>query len=164
MGIDKDRIDYILKLKFMIKKYSAYLKPMVRENRLTMKYNNIILLCFMLLFSQCQHNLEFNVIHFTGYTEIAPEDSVLLSDNLQLLQDNPNINVELNGYTDSIDPDSWNLIKSQARADTIKSWLVINGISSLRITAIGHGENNPVGDNRTAEGRALNNRVEFIVK
>jgi outer membrane protein OmpA-like peptidoglycan-associated protein len=115
------------------------------------------------LFIGCQQNPKFNVIHFTGYAEITSEDSVLLYENLKLFQDNPNVDVELNGYTDTIGPDSINLVKSQTRTDVIESWLVVNGISSLRLTAIGRGENNPVADNRTAEGRALNNRVEFIV-
>ena len=60
---------------------------------------------------------EFNIIHFAGYTEIAEEDSVLLYENLQIIQDNPDIDVELDGYTDTVGPDSFNLVKSQARAD-----------------------------------------------
>jgi hypothetical protein len=147
----------------MNKKYCKYPTSMVRESRFTMKHNIIILLFFILLYIGCRHNPELNVIHFTGYTEIALEDSVLLYENLQTIQSNPGISVELNGYTDTIGPDSMNLVISQARADTLKTWLVIKGVSSIRLTATGHGENNPVGDNRTAEGRAQNNRVEFII-
>jgi len=116
----------------------------------------------LLYFMACQHMLEFNTIHFVGYTEIAEEDSMLLYENLQIIQDNPNINVELDGYSDTIGSDSLNRVKSQARADTIKSWLVRKGIDSSRLIAIGYGEANPVADNRTAQGRALNNRVEFV--
>jgi outer membrane protein OmpA-like peptidoglycan-associated protein len=116
----------------------------------------------LLYFIACQHVLEFNAIHFVGYTEIAEEDSMLLYENLQIIQDNPDIDVELNGYTDTVGSDSSNLVKSQARADTIRFWLVRKGIDSTRLIAIGYGEANPVADNRTAEGRALNNRVEFI--
>jgi len=146
----------------MTEKYHKYQIPNDQKVRFTLKYN-IILLCFILLFIGCQQNPKFNVIHFTGYTEIASEDSVLLYENLLTIQNNPGISVELKGYTDTIGPDSINLIKSQARADTIKTWLVIKGVSSIRLTATGHGENNPVADNRTAEGRAQNNRVEFII-
>ncbi len=148
----------------MVEKFLKMITYKNQKVRYTLKLNTFILLSFLLLFIKCQHNPEFNIIHFTGYADIAVEDSVLLYDNLQLLKDNPDISVELNGYTDSIDPDSLNLIKSQARADTIETWLVIKGISSIRLTALGYGENNPVGDNRTVEGRAQNNRVEFIVK
>jgi OOP family OmpA-OmpF porin len=123
---------------------------------------NWIIPCTLLCLMACQHVLQFNTIHFVGYTEIAEEDSVLLYDNLQIIQDNPNIDIELNGYTDTIGPDSVNLVKSQARADTIESWLVRKGITSTRLFAIGHGEADPVADNRTPEGRALNNRVEFV--
>jgi outer membrane protein OmpA-like peptidoglycan-associated protein len=148
----------------MINKYHKYQISIGQEDRYSLKYIIVIFFCFIFLFIECQHNPEFNIIHFTGYAEIATEDSVLLYENLQIIQNNPGISVELNGYTDSIDSDSLNLIKSQDRADTIESWLVINGISSSRLTAIGRGENNPVADNRTSEGRALNNRIEFIVK
>lgn len=116
----------------------------------------------LLYLMACQHVLQFNTIHFVGYIEIAEEDSVLLYNNMQIIQDNPNIDIELNGYTDTVGSDSVNLVKSQARADTIKSWLVRKGIESTRLFAIGHGEANPVADNYTAEGRALNNRVEFV--
>jgi hypothetical protein len=56
----------------------------------------------------------------------------------------------------------YNLAGSQIRADTIKSWLVQQGIDSLRLIAIGYGEANPIADNRTTEGRAQNNLVGFI--
>jgi len=115
-----------------------------------------------LSFMTCQDGLDLHTIRFVGYTEIAKEDSVLLYENLQLIQDNPDIDVELDGYTDTVGSDSLNLVKSQARADTIKSWLIRKGIASTRLIAIGYGEASPVADNRTVEGRALNNRVEFL--
>ncbi|HEX7319883.1 MAG TPA: OmpA family protein [bacterium] len=121
-------------------------------------------LCLLFCAVACQKEIEFNIIHFTGYTEIAVEDSALLYENLQLLQDHPKIDVELRGYTDSVGEDSVNMVKSHARADAIRAWLVSNGVDSLQLYAIGWGEDDPVGDNHTAEGRALNNRVEFVYK
>lgn len=53
---------------------------------------------------------------------------------------------------------------SLARADTVRLWLIRNSIDSVRLTTIGFGETEPVADNRTAEGRAQNDRVEFIKK
>jgi outer membrane protein OmpA-like peptidoglycan-associated protein len=121
-----------------------------------------LFLSLLLCAVACQKEIEFNVIHFTGYTDIAVEDSALLYENLQLIQDHPKMDIKLRGYTDSIGEDSVNMVKSYARADTINAWLVRNGVDSLRLLVIGCGEQDPIGDNHTAEGRALNNRVEFV--
>ena len=123
--------------------------------------NSVCLVCILML-ACCHEEPEFHIIHFAQDTEIVETDSALLYENLETLEENNDVDVELAGYTDTIGSDSTNLVLSQARGDTIKSWLVRHGITSSRLTAIGYGESNPIGDNRTAEGRALNNRVEFI--
>ena len=122
--------------------------------------NSVCLVSIFML--ACVEEPEFHTIHFSQDTEIVEADSALLYENLEILEENEGIDIELAGYTDTIGSDSTNLVLSQARADTIESWLVRHGITSSRLTAIGYGESNPIGDNRTAEGRALNNRVEFI--
>ncbi|MCK4755358.1 OmpA family protein [candidate division WOR-3 bacterium] len=95
---------------------------------------------------------------------MVEEDSSLLYENLEIIKDNSDINVELAGHTNSIGSDSENLILSLARADTVRLWLIRNSIDSVRLTTIGFGETEPVADNRTAEGRTQNDRVEFIKK
>jgi outer membrane protein OmpA-like peptidoglycan-associated protein len=112
----------------------------------------------------CQRGPEFHIIHFAQDTQIVEADSALLYENMETLEENGDVDVELAGYTDTVGPYSFNLELSQARADTIKSWLVQHGVNSTRLTTVGYGEANSIGDNRTAEGRALNNRVEFIHK
>ncbi len=69
--------------------------------------------------------------------------------------------IQVVGYTDSTGGDSINLPLSQARADSVANYLIFQGISSTRITAFGRGAQDPIASNSTAEGRALNRRVEI---
>ncbi len=136
--------------------------PFAREKYIL--FGNLIFVAFVWLMTilSCQKEVEFSVIHFTGYTDIAVEDSALLYENLQLIQDHPKVDVELRGYTDSVGGDSVNMVKSYARACTLKAWLVGNDIDEVRLLSVGYGEQDPVGNNQTAEGRVMNNRVEFV--
>jgi OOP family OmpA-OmpF porin len=123
------------------------------------KYYRLI---FLLLVLHCGKNYNFNTIHFhDGTTNIMESDSSLLYENLDILIENIDIDVMLEGYTNTVGGDSANLVLSQARADTIKSWLISNEIDANRVATVGYGENDPVADNRTSSGRALNDRVEF---
>jgi outer membrane protein OmpA-like peptidoglycan-associated protein len=67
------------------------------------------------------------------------------------------------GHTDARGSDDGNLALSQARAEAVVSFLVSRGVEPTRIRAVGRGEEEPVADNRTAEGRANNRRVEIRV-
>ncbi len=60
---------------------------------------------------------------------------------------------EVNGYTDSTGPDAFNQTLSEKRADAVKTYIISKGGNPDRVTAAGHGESNPVGDNKTAKGR-----------
>ena len=76
------------------------------------------------------------------------------------LQGNPNAYVVAAGYTDSVGPDDYNKELSQRRAQAVVDMLVDEyGIAPQRLEAVGYGEENPVADNSTAEGRAENRRV-----
>jgi outer membrane protein OmpA-like peptidoglycan-associated protein len=88
---------------------------------------------------------------------------VILEANLQEMADFPDVRVDLVGHTNSVGSDSANLVLSGERADTVYHWLVNNGISSTRLTMRAVGESDPVADNTTEEGRALNDRVEFVI-
>jgi outer membrane protein OmpA-like peptidoglycan-associated protein len=67
---------------------------------------------------------------------------------------------EVNGYTDSTGPEDFNQGLSERRADALKAYIISKGGAADRVTAAGHGESNPVGDNSTAEGRFENRRAE----
>lgn len=68
------------------------------------------------------------------------------------------------GHTDSRGSDRRNQELSQDRAEVVRNYLVSQGVNASRISAVGKGESEPIADNRSAEGRANNRRVEIIVK
>lgn len=72
------------------------------------------------------------------------------------------VKVEINGYTDSRGKAGYNLKLSQRRAEAVRQYLISKGIAADRLTAKGFGEAHPVADNKTAEGRFKNRRVELI--
>ncbi|RJS92115.1 OmpA family protein [Salinisphaera sp. Q1T1-3] len=87
-----------------------------------------------------------------------------LDNVVDALNASPNVDFRVDGYTDSVGTQQYNLGLSQRRVDSVKSYLMNHGISSSRITGTeGHGESNPVATNETAAGRAQNRRVELHV-
>lgn len=72
--------------------------------------------------------------------------------------------VVVEGYTDSIGSDAYNMKLSERRAETVRDFMVSKGISPTRITTRGFGKANPIASNKTAEGRAENRRVEIIAQ
>ena len=65
------------------------------------------------------------------------------------------------GYTDSKGSESYNQKLSENRANAVATYLKSRKVNELRFDTVGFGEKNPIGDNSTAEGRALNRRVEL---
>lgn len=79
------------------------------------------------------------------------------------LKKQPELAVEINGYTDSVGAASYNKRLSQQRADSVRTYLITDGVKGSNLTAKGFGETNPVASNKTRAGRTLNRRVEFRV-
>lgn len=77
-----------------------------------------------------------------------------------LTQKYPALKVDLSGHTDWIGTEGYNQSLSERRADTVKQYLTRKGVAADRITTHAYGESKPVANNETAEGRALNRRVE----
>ena len=95
---------------------------------------------------------------------LKPESYPILYDATKILLAHPEIDVEIQGYTDNIGSESYNKKLGQRRADTVKEYLVAKGVAAGRLTAVGIGEGNQVAPNETADGRALNRRIEFKMK
>jgi outer membrane protein OmpA-like peptidoglycan-associated protein len=93
--------------------------------------------------------------------EISKANINLLID---FMKENPNIKIVLHGFTDNQGGPEYNDILSNNRVKEVKEYMCSQGISSGRISYKGFGEKQPVSDNLTKKGRALNRRVEFIVK
>lgn len=75
-----------------------------------------------------------------------------------------NYQIEIEGHTDSVGAEMFNLNLSRGRAESVRDYLVQNGVKSERIIAArGFGESKPVADNETAAGRQVNRRVEIII-
>ena len=81
-----------------------------------------------------------------------------------VLNNNPELKIEITGHTDNKGRDSYNLTLSEERAKAVHSYLLKNGIPGTRITYKGYGKSKPVRDNDTEEGRHYNRRVEFIIQ
>jgi outer membrane protein OmpA-like peptidoglycan-associated protein len=106
-----------------------------------------------------------NLVFETNKDVIKPVSFPFLDEVANVLREAPTWTLNLEGHTDNVGSDSYNLDLSQKRADAVKKYLVEQGISENRITAKGFGESKPIADNSTPEGREKNRRVEFkIVK
>ncbi len=77
------------------------------------------------------------------------------------LKSQDNLKVQIAGHTDSVGAAEYNQTLSQQRADAVMKFLIDQGVDAKRLTAIGFGETQPVADNNTVSGRAMNRRVEF---
>ena len=89
------------------------------------------------------------------------KDPRVLDEAVVILKANPKITGEVHGYTDSTASPEYNQKLSEARAKAVRDYFVQKGIAPERIRAKGFGETNPVASNDTAEGRAMNRRVEL---
>jgi OmpA-OmpF porin, OOP family len=107
--------------------------------------------------------LKQTVYFDTNRATIKPVSFALLNDVGQALADNPELQVEVQGHTDSQGDDGFNLKLSQRRAEAVRTYLIKRGVTADRMQPKGHGETVPLADNRTATGRAQNRRVEFVI-
>jgi OOP family OmpA-OmpF porin len=95
--------------------------------------------------------------------DIRPDAAVILDEAASQLA-GKTARVAVQGHTDSTGSDAYNQTLSERRANSVRDYLVSKGIEASRLTASGFGESQPVADNATAEGRALNRRVELKVE
>jgi outer membrane protein OmpA-like peptidoglycan-associated protein len=101
-------------------------------------------------------NFDFN------QATIRPDGKPILGEVVKLLQQNPNLALEINGHTDNVGTHDYNVQLSQRRATAVVDALVAAHVSRSRLTAGGFGPDQPIEDNGTEKGRALNRRVELV--
>ena len=101
------------------------------------------------------------VMFETGKSALKPESFTVLDIVAQSLNANPDIQIEIAGYTDRTGSDATNLRLSQLRADAVRAYLGSKGVAPGRMVAKGYGAANPIAPNATAAGRAQNRRVEL---
>jgi outer membrane protein OmpA-like peptidoglycan-associated protein len=86
----------------------------------------------------------------------------ILDEVVGVLVDNPKITLEVQGHTDNVGGDAYNMKLSQSRADAVRAYLVSHGIAATRLVSKGYGFHQPLVPNTTDSNRALNRRVQFI--
>jgi len=102
-------------------------------------------------------NLNFGFDKYMIIDEMTP----ILSKAKEILQADPAATYVIEGHTDSTGAEAYNQGLSERRANSVKNWLIDNGISADRLESVGYGELRPEFDNTTKEGRRLNRRVEI---
>lgn len=104
------------------------------------------------------------IVFKSGSSRIDASSAPVLARAAAALAKAPTANVEIAGFTDNRGKSSSNLRLSKSRAEAVRTYLIKLGASPKQLTAVGYGASQPVADNSTAEGRAVNRRIEFRVK
>jgi outer membrane protein OmpA-like peptidoglycan-associated protein len=107
-------------------------------------------------------NMPDVLFDFNKYS-LKPEARERLAKVSGIIEAYPGLKLEVEGHTDSIGSDEYNLQLSDKRADSVRAYLISNGVRPDSVTAEGLGKADPIADNATAAGRKLNRRVDMIV-
>ncbi|MEN9568864.1 MAG: hypothetical protein RL172_95 [Bacteroidota bacterium] len=99
----------------------------------------------------------------TGKAELKAEAHAVLDELVDYLKRKDDEKIEIGGHTDNVGKEEANMILSTNRANTVRAYLLMKGIAPERVTAKGYGMTEPVAENDTAEGKALNRRTEVKV-
>ena len=98
----------------------------------------------------------------SGKASLKPESMGVINEIVKLMKEHPEIKFSVEGHTDSDGEAQFNLNLSEQRANTVMNELIEQGIAAERMVTKGFGEDVPVADNDTPEGKANNRRVEFV--
>ena len=98
----------------------------------------------------------------SGSSELTESAKEVLGKVVRTLEDYPEMTLEINGYTDNTGSLAFNMKISKQRAESVKKYLINQGIQAERLTSNGYGPENPIESNSTKEGRAKNRRIEFF--
>ncbi len=104
-----------------------------------------------------------DVLFATGKYDLTPAAQIALAKISGIVVSHPGLNLQVEGYTDSTGTEQFNQKLSEQRANTVRDFLVSQGLNPQNVTAVGYGQNYPVASNTTSAGRKMNRRVELVV-
>lgn len=108
--------------------------------------------------------IALNILFETGKSAIQKESIPIVDQIFEMLKANTDLKISIEGHTDNTGDAAGNKKLSNDRARTVMTALVAKGIDAARLSFVGWGQEKPVADNRTDEGKAKNRRVEIIKK
>ena len=112
---------------------------------------------------QVNEALKGKIVEFeTGRDQLTDKGKAVLDEIAPILKDTTD-NLEIGGFTDNAGKPASNLSLSQRRAETVKKYLVGKGLDANRFTTKGYGQEKPIAENATEEGKQRNRRIEFQV-
>lgn len=97
----------------------------------------------------------------TGKSSIKSESQKIVDELYTMLKNNPALKIVIEGHTDNVGDKVFNQTLSDQRSASVKAALVSKGISSDRIKTVGYGQDKPIADNTSEDGKAKNRRVEI---
>ena len=98
----------------------------------------------------------------SGNATLTPNAKKVLDGVAEQLLANPKVKIEIQGHTDNQGKPEANRELSERRAKAVVGYLALKGVKTTRMTAVGYGQDVPIADNKNAEGRELNRRIEMI--
>jgi outer membrane protein OmpA-like peptidoglycan-associated protein/tetratricopeptide (TPR) repeat protein len=104
-----------------------------------------------------------NIYFAFNSADILSSSQKVLDEFIVFLNDHPTMTISIEGHTDNVGSDEFNLILSENRAKAVYNYLVNNGIDADRLQYKGFGKTTPIATNETEEGRAMNRRTEFVI-
>jgi len=100
----------------------------------------------------------------TGKSTIKPESKPIIAQIVDMLKSSPDLKLSVEGHTDNVGTPKSNKVLSEERAKSVVAAIVAGGIDAERLSSMGHGQDKPIADNKTEEGKAKNRRVELVKK
>jgi outer membrane protein OmpA-like peptidoglycan-associated protein len=104
-----------------------------------------------------------NILFETGKSVLTPGSYMELNRLLNIMNENPQMKIEISGHTDKTGTEPLNFKLSEARAKAVVDYLIQKGIDRSRMEFRGYGSLQPISDNSTVAGRSKNRRVEFKI-
>jgi peptidoglycan-associated lipoprotein len=108
--------------------------------------------------------LVFEDVHFDFDRYNLRSDALrLLDDAVAKLMQNPNVRITIEGHCDSVGTSEYNLALGERRANSVRDYLTNRGVTNARLRTVSYGEDRPIADNNTTQGRAQNRRAHLVV-